>query len=184
LPVKNISDVTGFAECLDGRLKTLHPAIHGGILALRDNETHLKQIDDLHIFPIDIVAVNLYPFKQTIRAEQVHWPDAVENIDIGGPAMLRAAAKNYRFVTALTDPADYTKVIDELKAMGQVSEETNLHMAAKVFMHTADYDAAIAAYWKEKAKLSPLPQTLTLTYEKAQDLRYGENPHQRAAFYK
>jgi len=182
--VIGISDVTGFPECLDGRLKTLHPKIHGGILAMRDNPAHMEQIDRLGIETIDIVAVNLYPFKQTVRNPGVNPEEAIEQIDIGGPAMLRAAAKNFRDVTVLTDPEDYTPVLDELQKNGRVSYETNQKLSAKVFMLTADYDASIAAYMKRLSGTELFPPTLTLTYEKVQDLRYGENPHQKAAFYR
>jgi len=180
----NVSEATGFPECLDGRLKTLHPKIHGGILAVRDNPGHMEQIAELGIQAVDIVVVNLYPFKQTISKPDVSLEDAVGQIDIGGPAMLRAAAKNYRDVTALTDPADYGPVLKELKENGKVSVETNRRLSAKVFMLTSDYDSAIAAYMKRQAGIGLFPKTLTLTYEKVQDLRYGENPHQKAAFYR
>ncbi|MDR2903849.1 MAG: bifunctional phosphoribosylaminoimidazolecarboxamide formyltransferase/IMP cyclohydrolase, partial [Clostridiales bacterium] len=184
IPVTGISDVTGFPECLDGRVKTLHPKIHGGILAMRDNPEHLRQIAELGIEPIDLIVVNLYPFKETILKEGVPLAEAIENIDIGGPTMLRAAAKNYPGVSVLVDPADYAKVLSELKENGRVSKETNFYLAAKVFMHTAHYDGLIAAYLKEKAGIGEYPETLTFTFEKVQEMRYGENPHQSAAFYK
>lgn len=179
--VIGIEQVTGMPECLDGRLKTLHPKIHGGILAVRGNARHMEQMADLAFELIDIVAVNLYPFKQTVRND-VSLETAIENIDIGGPAMLRAAAKNYQDVTAIVDPGDYTKILDEIKSAGCVREETNFLLAAKVFMHTADYDSAIAAYLQKKAGIL-FPATLNLSYKKVQTLRYGENPHQQAAFY-
>ncbi|KAI4453282.1 bifunctional purine biosynthesis protein purh [Holotrichia oblita] len=184
LKVTNISDVTGFPECLDGRLKTLHPNIHGGLLALRDNETHVKEMADLGIQPIDLLVVNLYPFKQTIMKENVLLEEAIENIDIGGPTMLRAAAKNYNHVAVLVDPADYGRVMEEIKEKGGCTPETKFYLAAKVFMHTASYDTIISGYLNEKAGIEQFPETLSLTYEKVQEMRYGENPHQSAAFYK
>ncbi|MDR1541557.1 MAG: bifunctional phosphoribosylaminoimidazolecarboxamide formyltransferase/IMP cyclohydrolase [Clostridiales bacterium] len=179
-----IRDVTGFPECLDGRLKTLHPSIHGGILAKRDDAAHMAQIEALGIKPIDIVAVNLYPFKRTILKDGASLEEAIENIDIGGPAMIRAAAKNWQDVAVLVDPQDYGAVISELKDNGNVSKDLKFKLAAKVFMHTADYDALIAEYLKKKAGIGMLSPVLTLTYEKAMPLRYGENPHQKAALYK
>ena len=182
IPVMDISDLTQFPECFDGRLKTIHPHVEGGILAIRDNEIHQKQMAELGIDPIDIVVCNLYPFKQTVLNPDSTHEDIVENIDIGGPTMLRAAAKNYNFVSVITDPEDYTKVIAELKASGETSFETKEYLAAKVFEHTAHYDALISGYFNKKLNVKS-PKTLTLTYEKKQDLRYGENPHQNAAFY-
>jgi len=181
-----VEDVTGFAECLDGRVKTLHPAIHGGILARRDLPEHMSQIGGLGIGPIDVVAVNLYPFRRTIMKEGVSLEEAIENIDIGGPAMLRSAAKNWRFVSSVVDPADYPLIIAEIRETGAVGERTNLRLARKTFEHTAQYDALIAGYLRkaEGGDAAGFPEALTLTYEKAQELRYGENPHQRAAFYK
>ena len=180
--VTDISDVTGFPECFDGRVKTLHPNVEGGILAVRDNESHKKQMERLGIEPIDIVVCNLYPFKQTLLKPGVSHEEIIENIDIGGPTMIRAAAKNYKFVTVITDPGDYRRVIDELKTHGDTLPETKERLAAKVFIHTAHYDALIAGYFSEKTNIK-YPDTLTLTYEKKQNLRYGENPHQTAAFY-
>lgn len=182
IKVMDISDLTHFPECFDGRVKTLHPNVEGGILAIRDNENHKQQMTDLGIEPIDIVVCNLYPFKQTILKEGVSHDEIIENIDIGGPTMIRAAAKNYKFVTVLTDPDDYDLVIRELKENGDTSAETKEMLAAKVFIHTSHYDALIAGYFSEKLDIK-YPKTLTLTYEKKQDLRYGENPHQSAAFY-
>ncbi len=179
-----VSEVTGFPECLDGRVKTLHPAIHAGLLAMRGKEEHMKQLEELHIEPIDFVIVNLYPFKATILKEDVTREEAVENIDIGGPTMLRSAAKNYQDVAVVTDPADYEKVLGELKEHGQVSFDTKFYLMQKVFMHTSNYDTMIADYLKKERKDTALPETLTLTYEKVQDMRYGENPHQKAAFYR
>lgn len=180
--VKDISDLTKFPECFDGRVKTLHPNVEGGILAIRDHESHQQQMAELGIEPIDIVVCNLYPFKETILKPGASHEEIIENIDIGGPTMIRAAAKNYKFVTVITDPEDYTKVIDELKSTGDTSATTKEMLAAKVFIHTSHYDALIAGYFSEKLNIRS-PKTLTLTYEKKQDLRYGENPHQGATFY-
>lgn len=182
IQVYDISDLTKFPECFDGRVKTLHPNVEGGILAIRDNENHKAQMAELGIEPIDMVVCNLYPFKQTILKEGVSHEEIIENIDIGGPTMIRAAAKNYKFVTVLTDPDDYDCVIAELQQQGDTTSATKEMLAAKVFIHTAHYDALIADYFSEKLQLR-YPKTLTLTYEKKQDLRYGENPHQTAAFY-
>lgn len=181
--VTGISDVTGFPECLDGRVKTLHPAVHGGILAMRDKPEHMKQLDDLKIETIDIVAINLYPFKETILKPGVTQEDAIENIDIGGPTMLRSAAKNHRDVVVVCDPSDYEKVIEELKENKSVSMDTKYRLALKVFQHTAAYDAMISDYLRKQIG-EELPDNLTLTFEKVQDLRYGENPHQKACYYK
>ncbi len=180
--VTDISDLTKFPECFDGRVKTLHPNVEGGILAVRDNDNHKKQMAALGIDPIDMVVCNLYPFKQTILKPGVSHAEMIENIDIGGPTMIRAAAKNYQFVTVITDPEDYHLVVEELKAQGDTSAATKEMLAAKVFIHTSHYDALIAGYFSEKLNIR-YPKTLTLTYEKKQDLRYGENPHQSAAFY-
>ncbi|MBS5794770.1 MAG: bifunctional phosphoribosylaminoimidazolecarboxamide formyltransferase/IMP cyclohydrolase [Clostridiales bacterium] len=184
IKVINVSDVTGFPECLDGRVKTLHPNIHAGILAIRDNKKHMEQIEKLNISTIDIVVVNLYPFKETILKENVSLEEAIENIDIGGPTMLRSAAKNYQDVSVITSSDDYNKVLEELKNNGKVSKETNFYLSAKVFSHTAHYDTLIANYMKEKANLPKYDNTITMTFEKVQSMRYGENPHQMACFYK
>lgn len=183
IKVINVSDVTGFPECLDGRVKTLHPMIHAGILAVRDNAGHMEQLKSLGVAPIDIVAINLYPFAETIAKPGVSLGDAIENIDIGGPTMIRAAAKNWQDVTVLVDPADYAAVIAELKE-GGVSRETRFRLAAKVFRHTARYDAMISRYLTPMAGEELFPESLTLTFDKAQDMRYGENPHQKGAFYR
>ena len=182
--VTGVSEVTGFPECLDGRVKTLHPKIHAGILAMRGNPEHMRQIEELGVTPIDIVAINLYPFKQTILKPDVTLAEAIENIDIGGPTMIRAAAKNWQDVAVIVDPADYGAVIDELKASGEVSRETKFRLAGKVFEHTAQYDALIADYLRRQRGDTSFPDKFTMTYEKVQDMRYGENPHQAAAFYK
>jgi phosphoribosylaminoimidazolecarboxamide formyltransferase / IMP cyclohydrolase len=183
IPVLSVSEVTGFPEILEGRVKTLNPLIHGGLLAKHDDEQHQKQLEEHSIDPIQIVCVNLYPFQQTIAKPEVTTKDAIENIDIGGPTMLRASAKNHQYVTVVVDPADYKTVIEELKADGKTALETRRKLAAKVFRHTAAYDALIAEYMTELAQ-EETPETLTVTYELKQSLRYGENPHQKAAFYK
>ena len=179
-----ISEVTGFEECLDGRVKTLHPKVHAGILAMRSNLEHMKQIADLNIETIDFVIVNLYPFKSTILKEGVTRGEAVENIDIGGPTMLRSAAKNYQDVAVVVDPRDYNKILEELKAEGGISLDTKFYLMQKVFMHTSNYDTMIADYLRKERKDYSLSETLTMTFEKVADMRYGENPHQKAAFYR
>ena len=181
--VVGITEITGFPECLDGRVKTLHPMVHAGILAMRENPDHMKQIEELGVTPIDVLAINLYPFKQTILKENVKLEEAIENIDIGGPTMIRAAAKNWQDVAVIVDPSDYTSVIEQLK-QGEISKETKFELALKVFEHTAAYDALIANYLRSQTNLSVLPEKLTKTFEKVQDMRYGENPHQQAAFYR
>ena len=183
IPVTGISDVTGFPECLDGRVKTLHPMVHAGILAMRSNADHMKQVEELGVTLIDVVAINLYPFKQTILKPDVTLEDAIENIDIGGPTMIRAAAKNWQDVAVIVDPADYGRVVDELKA-GGVSRETKFDLALKVFETTAAYDALIANYLRRQAGKEPFSDKFTMTFEKVQGMRYGENPHQKAAFYR
>ncbi len=179
-----VSDITGFPECLDGRVKTLHPSIHAGILAMRNNPEHMKQLAELNITPIDIVCINLYPFKQTILKKDVSLEEAIENIDIGGPTMLRAAAKNWQDVTVVVNPADYNIVISELKSNGEISLKTKFRLAGVVFEHTAQYDALISNYLRIQRGENVFPDNLTLTYEKVQEMRYGENPHQQAAFYR
>ncbi len=181
--VIGISDITGFPECLDGRVKTLHPNIHAGILAIRSNDEHMKQLSDLRIDTIDIVVVNLYPFKQTVL-KNADRQETIENIDIGGPTMLRSAAKNYQDVAVAVDPDDYNLIIIELTVNNEICLDTKFYLSSKVFEHTAHYDALIAAYMKKERMDFTLPETITLTYEKLQDMRYGENPHQKAAFYK
>lgn len=183
LKVTDVSEVTGFPECLDGRVKTLHPKVHGGILARRDDASHMAQLSELEIETIDFVIINLYPFKKTIEKPDVALEEAIENIDIGGPTMLRSAAKNYNDVTVVVNPADYGRVLEELKSDGAVQAETKYDLALSVFQHTAEYDTLIANYLRERLDRK-YPETLTLAYEKVQDLRYGENPHQGAAFYR
>ena len=184
LKVTRVSDVTGFPECLDGRVKTLHPKIHGGLLAVRANPDHMHQLDELAIHPIDLVVINLYPFRSTIQKEGVSHETCIENIDIGGPSMLRSAAKNYRSVTVLTDPGDYGPVLDEIQSQGDTCEATRLRLARKVFEHTAAYDALIADYLGKVDTSGEEPGLLTLSYERVATLRYGENPHQQAVFYR
>lgn len=180
--VIGISEITGFPECLDGRVKTLHPSVHGGLLAMRSNPEHMKQLEELNITPIDIVVINLYPFKETISKPDVSLEEAIENIDIGGPAMLRSAAKNYQDVVVLTDPKDYNLIIKGI-GEGEISIDTRYRLALKVFEHTSHYDAMISQYLRNQIH-GKLPELLTLTYERVQELRYGENPHQKAVFYK
>lgn len=175
-----ISDVTGFPEICDGRVKTLHPKVHGGLLARRDEESHLQALRENGIEFIDLVCVNLYPFRQTIANPNVTMEDAIENIDIGGPSMLRSAAKNYRDVTVVCDPADYKAVLAEIAEGGNTTVETRLALSAKAYTHTAQYDSCIATFMREKAGLS---EKLFLEFDIKQGLRYGENPHQSAKFY-
>ncbi|MDL2308536.1 bifunctional phosphoribosylaminoimidazolecarboxamide formyltransferase/IMP cyclohydrolase [Bacteroidales bacterium OttesenSCG-928-B11] len=182
LKVMGISEITNFPEIMDGRVKTLHPNVHGGLLSVRTDPKHIKDMTDNKIDPIDMVVVNLYPFKQTIEKEGVEFSEAIENIDIGGPSMLRSAAKNHRFVTVLCDSSDYEEVINEIKEHGDTTLDTRSRLAAKVFRHTAAYDATIARYLTDHVG-EENPESLTLTYTKKQELRYGENPHQKAAFY-
>jgi phosphoribosylaminoimidazolecarboxamide formyltransferase/IMP cyclohydrolase len=183
IPVIGVSDVTGFPEILDGRVKTLNPLIHGGLLAKFDDPSHKAQMDEHSIDPIQIVCVNLYPFQQTIEKPGVTVEDAIENIDIGGPTMLRSAAKNHQYVAVVVDPTDYETVISDLKEVNEVRFETRRALAAKVFRHTAAYDSIIANYMTELVGIET-PEKLTVTYELKQPLRYGENPHQKASFYR
>jgi len=184
LTVADISDVTGFPEMLDGRVKTLHPKVHGGLLFLRDNEEHRKQAKAHDIEPIDLVVVNLYPFEQTIAKPDVTLEHAIENIDIGGPSMLRSAAKNYRSVTVITDPADYAIAAGEISLRGDTTLATRERLAAKVFRTTGYYDALIAKYLASRLpEAEAFPETFALPLRRAQALRYGENPHQEAALY-
>ncbi|MDR0883652.1 MAG: bifunctional phosphoribosylaminoimidazolecarboxamide formyltransferase/IMP cyclohydrolase [Oscillospiraceae bacterium] len=184
LPCTEVSDITGFPECLDGRVKTLHPAIHGGLLAMRGNPDHMARIAQLGIAPIDVVAVNLYPFAATIAKPGVTLEECIENIDIGGPTMLRAAAKNWQDVAVVVHPADYDTVLRELRENGEVCRETKFALCGKVFEHTSHYDALINAYLRDQRGDTALPEVLALPYERVQSMRYGENPHQAAAFYR
>jgi phosphoribosylaminoimidazolecarboxamide formyltransferase/IMP cyclohydrolase len=187
LQVTEVGDYTGFPEMMDGRVKTLHPKVHGGILARRDLPSHRAAMVENDIPPIDLVVVNLYPFAATVAKPDVSLAEAIENIDIGGPAMVRAAAKNHAFVAVLTDPADYSEVLREITTHGALTDATRYALAAKAFSHTAEYDGMIANYLTARTGAgeheSRFSQRLHLTFSKQQDLRYGENPHQAAAFY-
>ena len=186
LTVKDISEHTGFPEMLDGRVKTLHPKVHGGLLGMRANPEHVATMQEHGITPIDMVVVNLYPFEATVAKADCTLEDAIENIDIGGPTMLRSAAKNNADVTVLVDPADYRTVLDEMKASGgAVSKTTNFRLAVKVYQHTAAYDGAISNWLGRRTGdgVAAWPDTFTFQYRLAQGMRYGENPHQSAAFY-
>lgn len=181
--VIGISDVTNFPEILDGRVKTLHPNVHGALLSVRDNENHLRQLNENNIGFIDVVVVNLYPFKETVAKPDVLFADAIENIDIGGPSMLRSAAKNHKFVTVICDPSDYSVIEKEMSAnVGETLISSRERLAAKVFRHTASYDAAIAQYLTKQVG-EENPESLTLSYDLKAVLRYGENPHQKANLY-
>lgn len=180
VPVTSVSDVTGFPEICDGRVKTLHPKIHGALLARRDIPEHMKELKDNDIDTIDLVCVNLYPFRETIAKPDVTMEDAVEHIDIGGPSMLRSAAKNWESVTVVCNPADYETILSEIKADGNTTRETRLKLSAKAYTHTAEYDMAISTYMRAQAGL---PEKLFLEYDLKQELRYGENPHQEAKFF-
>lgn len=180
VPVTSVSDVTGFPEICDGRVKTLHPKIHGALLARRDIPEHMKELKDNDIDTIDLVCVNLYPFRETIAKPDVTMEDAVEHIDIGGPSMLRSAAKNWESVTVVCNPADYETILSEIKADGNTTRETRLKLSAKAYTHTAEYDMAISTYIRAQAGL---PEKLFLEYDLKQELRYGENPHQEAKFF-
>ncbi len=180
LKVINISEVTGFPEICDGRVKTLHPKVHGGLLGRRDLDSHIAQLKENGIEFIDMVCVNLYPFKQTIAKPDVTMEDPIENIDIGGPSMLRSAAKNWGAVTVVCNPENYAKIIAEIKETGNTTKETRLQLSAETYTHTAEYDMMIAAYMRKAAGLN---EKLFLEYDLIQGLRYGENPHQEAKFY-
>jgi len=182
IEARAVEEVTQFPEMLDGRVKTLHPAVHGGLLAKRNNDKHVRQLAENDITPIDLVVVNLYPFKEAVLKEHAHHADIIENIDIGGPTMVRAAAKNYENVGIVVHPADYERIIE---AMKNDTFDANFRktLAAKAFQHTAHYDGMIATYFNNQLEES-FPSSYASIYEKVQDLRYGENPHQQAAFYK
>ncbi|WP_297505098.1 bifunctional phosphoribosylaminoimidazolecarboxamide formyltransferase/IMP cyclohydrolase [Ferrovum sp.] len=188
IPVRDVSNFTGFPEMLDGRVKTLHPKIHGGLLGNRDIPSHQEAMARHGIDPIDLVVVNLYPFRETIAQPGVTLEEAIENIDIGGPAMVRSAAKNHAHVAVVTDPADYPRLLDELeKNRGSLSAATRFDLAVKAFSHTAEYDGAIATYLSglnTESQADGYPERLHLSFVKHQSLRYGENPHQGAAFYR
>jgi phosphoribosylaminoimidazolecarboxamide formyltransferase/IMP cyclohydrolase len=186
VPVVGVSEVTNFPEMLDGRVKTLHPAIHGGLLAMREKTDHMEAIRKHGIEPIDMVVVNLYPFEATVAKKDVKLEDAVENIDIGGPSMLRSAAKNHSSVAVVVNPAQYPEILEELRQGDRsLSLDTRRKLALEAFRATARYDSAIAQYLgKQFSKDDLFPASMTLSFEKIGDLRYGENPHQKAAFYK
>ena len=192
MAVTGVSKITGFPEILDGRVKTLHPIVHGGILARRDVPEHLAALEKHRIAPVDVVVVNLYPFEEKV-AKGCSFDEAIENVDIGGPTMVRAAAKNFRHVAVVVDPADYGLLLEQLDREGGIDAPTRLYFAQKAFRHTGRYEAAIAGYFSQVEARDgtyvpaetdeTFPYRLNLTFEKVQDLRYGENPHQRAAFY-
>jgi len=184
LKVMDVSEYTGFPEMLDGRLKTLHPKVHGGLLAKRDNPSHMEDIKKHGIGLIDMVVVNLYPFEQTVSKPGVTFEECIENIDIGGPTMLRSASKNFESVAVVVDTGDYGCIVEELKKNNaELSGKTRLALAKKVFQHTSRYDTLIADYLEGLSPEEGMPKTLTLSYRLGQKLRYGENPHQSAAFY-
>ncbi|HEV7586049.1 MAG TPA: bifunctional phosphoribosylaminoimidazolecarboxamide formyltransferase/IMP cyclohydrolase [Solirubrobacteraceae bacterium] len=183
LAVRAIEDFTGFPEIMDGRVKTLHPRLYAGLLARRDDDAHLRSADEQQIEPVDLVCVNLYPFEQTVARGDASDEEVIENIDIGGPTMIRAAAKNHSFAAVVVDPADYERVLAELReAEGRLSPQTRRGLAAKAFACTARYDAAISSWFAPRV-YEGFPPTRVDAYEKVSDLRYGENPHQQAAFY-
>ncbi len=184
IPTKQISEITGFPEILDGRVKTLHPAVHAGILAVLDNPSHCKELEQHNIQPIDLVVVNLYPFEETVTKPNVPLEEAIENIDIGGPTMLRSAAKNYRFTAVIINHNRYETILRELKDRdGCISEDTCFELAKEVFQHTAHYDSTISEYLLRTSEHPSLPETFSFSLKKYTDLRYGENPHQSAALY-
>jgi phosphoribosylaminoimidazolecarboxamide formyltransferase/IMP cyclohydrolase len=184
IPVRYVSEVTGFPEIMDGRVKTLNPYIHGGILAVRDNAAHIEAMEKHNIPAIDMVVVNLYPFRQTIEGPDVSLEDAVENIDIGGPAMIRAASKNFQYVTVVVNPGRYDAILEQLAQHGDILPAYRMALAKEAFHHTAEYDACIANYLAGQLGEGDFPETVHLVYEKVQPLRYGENPQQQAAFYR
>lgn len=181
VPVKDVSEVTGFPEIMGGRVKTLHPKVHGGLLAVREDAGHIKEASDNGIEMIDLVIVNLYPFVKTITKEGVTEEEAIENIDIGGPSMVRSSAKNFKYVTVVTDPSDYELVLSEIEASGKTTLETRKKLARKAFTLTSQYDEAINGYFRQ---ILGEPELLNLHYEKVRSLRYGENPTQKAAFFR
>jgi phosphoribosylaminoimidazolecarboxamide formyltransferase/IMP cyclohydrolase len=181
IPVTKVADVTGAPEILGGRVKTLHPKIHGGILADKNDPGHVKEIAEFGIEPFDLVVCNLYPFERAVSHPSTHEADAIEQIDVGGPAMVRAAAKNFHSVAVIVDPSDYEGVLKEIRASGEVSDDTRRRLALQAFQHTASYDSAIASWMSGRERF---PQHLILPFHKVMDLRYGENPHQQAAFYR
>jgi phosphoribosylaminoimidazolecarboxamide formyltransferase/IMP cyclohydrolase len=183
IPVKEVAEVTGFPEMLDGRVKTLHPMLHGGILARRDIPEHMAAIADKGISPVDMVVVNLYPFKEAVLKNGAKYEDIVENIDVGGPSMIRAAAKNYRSVAVVTSPDQYSMIAEEMRTKGEVSENTLEKLMLEAFIATAEYDSMISSYMYDRFG-DGFPRSFPIPSEKVEDLRYGENPNQKAAFYK
>jgi len=183
IEIIEVEDITNFPEILDGRVKTLNPYIHGGLLYRRDDPNHNKTIEDMKIKPIDMVVNNLYPFEETIKDKRALHNEIIENIDIGGPSMIRAAAKNYKDVTVIIDPMDYKKILDQLKEDGETNLDTRRYLARKVFNYTAYYDTLISNYFNDLDEVI-FPEKLTLAYKSREELRYGENPHQKSAFYK
>jgi phosphoribosylaminoimidazolecarboxamide formyltransferase / IMP cyclohydrolase len=183
VPVRSITEMTGFPEILDGRVKTLHPAVHGGILARRDREAHMAELEEHHITPIDLVVCNLYPFAETVARPNSTLENALEEIDIGGVTLVRAAAKNFPSVTVIVRPEDYDAVLEELRAQGNASAEMRRRLAAVAFQHTAMYDTAIAEYLRQGTSNEVFPEELTLGLRRLSLLKYGENPHQQAALY-
>ena len=188
IKIKGVSEFTGFPELMEGRIKTLHPKVHGGILARRDRPSHMKEMKENALEPIDLVCVNLYPFQATIENPDCRFEDAIEQIDIGGPAMLRSAAKNFEHVIVIVDPEDYPKILEAIKKHdGEVPREVRRALSQKVFRHTSSYDGMIANYLERQVvgeDAVRFPGVLSLQYEKILNLRYGENPHQQAAFYR
>ncbi|MDU7754676.1 MAG: bifunctional phosphoribosylaminoimidazolecarboxamide formyltransferase/IMP cyclohydrolase, partial [Veillonella sp.] len=184
IPAKSVESLTGFPEMMDGRVKTLHPKVHGGILAIRDNAEHQQAMAEHGIEPIDLVVVNLYPFRETIAKPNVSLEEAIENIDIGGPTMVRSAAKNHAYVGIVVNPNHYDEILAMLKDRGELTKEYRFGLAKEAFAHTAAYDVAIANYMSGILNEGPTPPEYLSAYEKVTDLRYGENPHQQAAFYK
>src|SRR3990167_6048604 len=196
IPVKEVSEHTGFPEILDGRVKTLHPMIHGGLLARRENPQHMEQVKKHKIGLIDMVVVNLYPFASVIRKKNVALEEAIENIDIGGPSMLRSAAKNFRNVAVISNPDRYQSILSELETNnGLLSDSVLYKLAVEAFTHTAEYDSLISSFLNQRLgkgdlaqlegeRLGQLPNDAEFKFKKVQDLRYGENPHQKGAFYK
>ena len=185
IPVKEISEFTGFPEMLDGRVKTLHPKVHGGLLYLRGNAEHEATMKKHHLLPIDLICVNLYRFEATMSRPGVTFEEAIENIDIGGPSMLRSAAKNHRSVTVVSDPSDYRRVLDEMrKNGGDTTPELRRELAQKVYARTAQYDSTIASYFADQLPGKEGARPFVLAYSSGARLRYGENPHQQALFYK
>ena len=182
IPVTDVSEVTGEAESLDGRVKTLHPNIHAGILARTSHQPDVDEIKELGVTPFELVVVNLYPFKKTVGKEGVTPAVATENIDIGGPTMVRASAKNFAHVCVLTSPSQYSGFLDEFSGTGKISFEKRREYATRAFSHTADYDAAISHYFNQLEN-QLFPDQISLSFEKSSDLRYGENPHQKASVY-